>query len=956
MKQFLLLSVVVLFFINLKIASGQNITVSPNSSDFCAPVNVTYSVNPPAPGNSMEWWIEEYNNFNSSGGTSLIWMIGTGNSIQIWSGSFGPGAWLQAREVDAFGNIVMANQVSQLYKDVNPSFIPITSTSQFGSCYSLMVPPVFDPFSVFPWGQTRWAMWYKNGVALGVNSYVLQGPLTDSAWYEFKTVLTCGDTMTTGPFYFWRPSLPTVSSSSPTTICQGDTVILNASQSLTITGWSLNGVTIPNSNAKSSIQATQNGNYKVHVRYSSGNGGYCYLESAPFPVIVQPGAFITSPVNQACNGDSILLTCTAANSYVWKRNGSVIAGANAQTLWVKSSGQYEVATTGLTCNTSFIKTITFYANASVAVSPSTAQDLCSGSAEILTASGNNITSYSWLKNGVALVGANASKLALTKIGTYKCVVSNVVGCTKTSNPVSISSLISTTLPVKTLVLNPASQGKDAYITSAFGNFSTNFGNTSTMEVSNWYKHFRTAERGYIEFDLSGIPIGSPIVSANLKLWVDTINQLNVYANLPNSLLFKRNIQPWSESGISWSNYPDSSDFQYAAVPCSTITSKSYIDANVVNLVKHWSYLPSENFGVLIQFHEYNHLSWASIFSSDHASANKHPKLTIKYYYADIIPSGNLNLCTGGSVSFSTNVGAYTYQWYKNNIPIGGATTANYTASTAGVYYVVISVPGGCSVSSVQKTVTVNAAPAVNIVGDGPFDFCPGTTLTLWVDSLSGHQFQWKKNNVNIAGAIYSNLAVTQAGTYVVRVTNACGQITRDTVICTEVNNPSPNIQASGPLTFCAGQSVTFSAAVFPGVMNQWRKNGIDIVGGTGATYTATQSGTYSVKQTANGCIKYSGNKVVNVNCREGENLAANISVEIIPQPISDGASIVIGGDVDFSNINFQLFDLSGKLIQQFGTDGITTQFYKGNLKAGLYLLKTIYDDQQIGINKMLIVD
>lgn len=955
MKKFLIPGVFLFILMNFHLAKSQSITVSPNSSDFCAPVNVTYTVNPPAPGNTMEWWVEEYNNFSFSG-TSLIWMIGIGNSIQVSSGSFGAGAWLQAREVDAFGNIVMSNQVAQLYKDINPSNIPIISTSQFGSCYSLMVPPVFDPFSALPFGQTRWAMWYKNGVAMGVNSYLLQGPLFDSAWYEYKTVLNCGDTLSTGPFYFWRPSIPTVSASSSTTICQGDTVILNASQSLTITGWSLDGVTLPNSNGKTSIQATQGGNYKVHVRYSSVNGGYCYLESAPFPVTVLSGAFITSPVNQACNGDSILLTCTAANSYVWKKNGNVIAGANAQTLWVKSSGQYEVTTTGLTCNTSFIKTITFYANPSVTVSPSAAQDLCSGSAEIVTASGNNIAAYSWLRNGSALVGANAATLVLTKAGSYKCVVSNVIGCTRASSNISVTNVSSGTLPVKTLVLKPAASGKDAFTTCAFGNFSTNFGNAATLEVSNWHKHFRTAERGYVEFDLSSLPHSSPIVSANLKLWVDTINQKNVNANLPNALLFKRNIQSWSEAGINWYTAPDSSDFQFAEVPCSTITSKSFINANVVNLVKHWSYLPNENFGMLIQLHEFNHISWVSLASSDHANANYHPKLTVKYYYADIIPSGNLNLCTGGSVSFSTNIGTYNYQWYKNNNPIVGATTANYTANTAGNYHVVISVPGGCSVASVQKTVTVNAAPAVNIIGDGPFDFCTGTTLKLSVDSLSGHQFQWKKNNVNIAGAIYSQLSVTQAGTYVVRVTNACGQIARDTVICTEVNNPSPSIQANGPLTFCAGQSVTFSAAVFQGVMNQWRKNGIDIAGATGATYTATQSGTYSVRQTANGCSKNSANKVVNVNCREGEFLAANYSVEIIPQPITDGASILVGGDVDFSKINFQVFDLNGKLIQQFGADGITTQFNKGNLRSGMYLLKTLYCNQPIGINKMLMVD
>jgi hypothetical protein len=123
-----------------------------------------------------------------------------------------------------------------------------------------------------------------------------------------------------------------------------------------------------------------------------------------------------------------------------------------------------------------------------------------------------------------------------------------------------------------------------------------------------------------------------------------------------------------------------------------------------------------------------------------------------------------------------------------------------------------------------------------------------------------------------------------------------------------------------------------------------------------STYTATQSGTYSVKQTANGCVKYSGNKIVNVNCREGEFLAENYSVEIFPMPIQSGATIVVSGDVNYSDLQFQLFDLSGKLIQQFGADGISTTLNKGSLKSGLYLLKTMLVDQPIGINKILMVD
>jgi hypothetical protein len=950
MKKFLLLITLNLFFISIQCAEAQSISVSPNASDFCSSQMVTYTNTFVDPNYAYEWYLEDYNAFNQFGqGFSVF--FGSGTSISINTGFYGAGTKVVLNQIDMLtGALVGSNWLPMLSSVGNP-MVPVYYT--YTGCGNLIVPTIFDPMASWP---QRWAMWYKNGVATGIQSHIFYNSLTDSAVYEFKVRLTCGDTLTTGPILVDRPSVPTITAQGSTTFCQGDTLIINANSSIAIHNWTKDGVVIPGSSGLTSIKVTESGSYKVQGKYSSGGGTTCYLLSDPIAVTMNPGAFITSPINQVCNGDSVLLTCTPANSYVWKKNGNVIAGANAQTLWVKSSGQYEVTTTGLICNTSFIKTITFYANPSVTVSPSTSQDLCSGSAEILMASGNNIAAYGWLRNGAVLFGANSATLALTKAGSYKCIVSNVIGCTRTSSAVSVNNVSSTSLPTKTVVLKPAAAGKDSYTTCAFGNFSTNFGNASTLEVSNWYKYFRTAERGYLEFDLSSVPAGSPIVSANLKLWVDTINQLNANVNLPNSLLFKRNIQPWTELGINWYNAPDSSEFQFVAIPCSTISSKSYVNANVIDLVKHWSYLPSENFGMLIQFHEYNHLSWLRIFSSDHASVNKHPQLTVKYYYADIIPSGPINVCTGGSVSFSTNVGAYSYQWYKNNNPIAGANSSNYTTTTAGVYHVVISVPNGCSVASVQKTVTVNSATPIDIVGDGPLAFCTGTTLTLSVDSVAGHTFQWKKNNVNIGGAIYSHLSVTQPGTYVVRVTNACGLISRDTVVCTEVINPSPAVTASGPLTFCAGQSVTFTANVYPGVAHQWRKNNVDIAGAVNSTYTATQSGTYSVKQTANGCVKYSGNKIVNVNCREGEFLAENYSVEIFPMPIQSGATIVVRGDVNYSDVKFQLFDLSGKLIQQFGADGISTTLNKGSLKSGLYLLKTMLGDQPIGINKILMVD
>ncbi|MBL0097938.1 MAG: hypothetical protein IPP46_16670 [Bacteroidetes bacterium] len=345
LKLKILLAFMLLFSFHL---NAQWIQVTPNNYDFCTSQNVTYTNSFVDPNYTYEWYIEDYADFDWTG-QPIILGPGFGTSFSINTGSFGSGCRIRLNQYDMNANLVGSSSVPMV-SSVGNNLIPVYSN--YMGCGDLQVPPHFEPWSTSP---LRWAMWYKNGVATGVQSYYFSGPLTDSAVYEFKTKLTCGDTMTTGPIPVTRPSKPTISTQGSTTICQGDTLTITANSSITIHNWTKDNVVIPGSSGLTSIKATQAGSYRVQGRYSSGGGTYCYIFSEPIVVSVNPGAFITSPIYQVCNGDSVLLTCTPANSYVWKKNGNVISGANGQTLWVKTSGQYRVITSGLVCNTSSIK-------------------------------------------------------------------------------------------------------------------------------------------------------------------------------------------------------------------------------------------------------------------------------------------------------------------------------------------------------------------------------------------------------------------------------------------------------------------------------------------------------------------------------------------------------------------------------------------------------------------------
>lgn len=80
----------------------------------------------------------------------------------------------------------------------------------------------------------------------------------------------------------------------------------------------------------------------------------------------------------------------------------------------------------------------------------------------------------------------------------------------------------------------------------------------------------------------------------------------------------------------------------------------------------------------------------------------------------------LNPCSGKSI-MTVQPGLGTYQWYKNTIAIPGATTNSYTLNptadaNSATYYVIITFPGGCSVSSNQLTSDICPCPKPGATG------------------------------------------------------------------------------------------------------------------------------------------------------------------------------------------------------------------------------------------------
>jgi hypothetical protein len=244
---------------------------------------------------------------------------------------------------------------------------------------------------------------------------------------------------------------------------------------------------------------------------------------------------------------------------------------------------------------------------------------------------------------------------------------------------------------------------------------------------------------------------------------------------------------------------------------------------------------------------------------------------------------------------------------------------------------------------------------INISAFGATTFCQGNSVLLNA-IYSGPLVQWKRNGVNIAGAINPTYLVNKTGTYTAVTTSACNSATSSPIIVTVNKNPNAIISAGGATTFCAGGSVLLSEVPVAGCSYQWYKGASAIAGATTTNYTATTAGNYKCRVTkiASGCFKNSNAISVTVPCKEGEELIneENNNFTIYPNPntgtfnliftsSTGGTSPLKGGPRGVTTL--QIFNSLGQQIhsQQINSTGgnINETISINNLSSGIYFVR-----------------
>ena len=214
-------------------------------------------------------------------------------------------------------------------------------------------------------------------------------------------------------------------------------------------------------------------------------------------------------------------------------------------------------------------------------------------------------------------------------------------------------------------------------------------------------------------------------------------------------------------------------------------------------------------------------------------------------------NGPITLCAGQTLNLTSNtIPGATYSWtgpggWSSNLEDPSIT--NITVGQAGNYVVTASI-GGCAGPSSTVVVTVNNAPAVNIVPSNP-SLCAGASVTLTANGSSN--YTWTANG-NPAGS-GASITVTPGSTTVYTVTATPGGGCPGTATTTVTVNPLPVVNAGPNVTLC-DQPIPYNLLGFSPAGGVWSGNPNVTTGGV---FTPNGTGNFTLTYTytdPNGCV------------------------------------------------------------------------------------------------------
>ncbi len=533
-----------------------------------------------------------------------------------------------------------------------------------------------NPFSQYAWSGGQTSATISTGTA-GAYSVIVTDANGCTATNSFNLAVTPNPTPTiSGDFDF----------------CQGANSVISTGAAYSSyqwsTGSSINTATVSNA-----------GTYTVTVTDANGCTGNSNQLITVFNLPVPSVGGITA----ICQGANANLTATPAGlNYLWSN------GSTSNSIQPATAGMFTVTVTDANgCTGSISQNVSVNNNPTPSITGNLSA--CVGTSSTLNA-GNGYASYNWSSGGAT------SSITVSTSGTYTVTVTDLNGCTGTTNA-NFTSLPFTA----------------ATITGPSG-FCT--GNNATIDAGSGYSNYLWSTGG------NGQQL-NVTAGGNYTVTVTAANGCSGTSNFT--------INQW-------------------ALPVPQITGVTAIcqgaAANLQAGPAGLNYLWSNGSSASSIQPTTNGIYTLTVTDNNGCVASISQQVTVNNNPAPVI-SGNFTVCQGVSgLLDATFAGAVSYTWSN------GAISAQIQPTLSGLYTVTVTDANGCTGTSSQN-LTVNPLPVAAITGLTAF--CTGNNVTL-IASGSFSNYQWSNGSVGPQNTISAGGTYTLTVTDINGCTNTASHI------------------------------------------------------------------------------------------------------------------------------------------------------------------------------------
>jgi gliding motility-associated-like protein len=596
---------------------------------------------------------------------------------------------------------------------------------------------------------------------------------------------------------------------------------------------------------------------------------------------------ITSSSSTICFGGSVTLTSDHATGNVWS------TGETTQTITVTTPGIYTVLYSDNVCTTAVTSiTITAEQNPNVQITGNLV--LCQGANQLTASSNGTGNTYTWS------TGDTGNTISVSTAGSYTVTVTTPAGCEYQASATVTQGVVPVVQNASLSLCSDLATGTFD-LTTATANISTTpgviftyyinqadaiAGNANTISTPTAYTSANTTIYVRVTSAQGCFSIAELQLTVNIEVVPVITASANVICNNTPITLTSS-----FATGNIWSTGETTQTITVSSGGTYTLTNNNgTCTSNPVSITIAQDIDPNVQItGNLILCQGANQLTassngtgntytWSTgdtgntisvstagsytVTVTTPAGCEYQTSVTVTQGAVPVVQNASLSLCsdsgtgtfdlTTATADISTTPGViFTYYIDQADAIAGNAnsisTPTAYTSANTIIYVRVTSAQGCFKVAELQLTVNIKPVPVITASANV---ICNNNPITLTSSFATG--------NIWSTGETTQTITVSNGGTYTLTSNN--GTCVSNPVSVTIAQDVDPDLQITGNLIFCEGDSTTLTANT-NGTGNTY----IWSTGDTGNTINVTTPGVYTVTvTTALGC-QYQESVTVNMD-------------------------------------------------------------------------------------------